>query len=116
MKNILLILITFSLLLEGTAFAKNTISILGSRTCGQWIKNKNEDVGINTSWGSIANHNWLVGYLSGEASALQLDFLNGVDPESIYLYVDNYCGKNPLNESSDGANSLINKLIDRMNK
>ena len=72
--------------------------------CGQWLKNNN-----------VKTKTWLVGYLSGlnfnKKNKNALEHLNSV--EQAYLFVDNYCKKNPL-ETVGVAGALL--YIDLMKK
>jgi hypothetical protein len=58
---------------------------------------------------------WLVGYVSGLNSAIAapkenpLDRINSI--EQIYLWMDNFCKKNPLQTVRDGGNALYRELL-----
>jgi hypothetical protein len=54
---------------------------------------------------------WLLGYLSGIAAAKNIDLLQGAERKSLFLWMDNYCQKNPLKRISDGAHDLASELI-----
>jgi hypothetical protein len=60
---------------------------------------------------AMTNEAWLMGYLSGRASALNKDFLKGTDNESIYVWIDNYCRDNPTKDVDDAAKELVKELI-----
>jgi len=57
---------------------------------------------------------WLVGYMSGLNSGLSndkndiLDKINSA--EQIFLWMDNFCTKNPLKRVGSGGNALFNEL------
>ncbi|RYH67704.1 MAG: hypothetical protein EON54_03815 [Alcaligenaceae bacterium] len=85
---------TFSLY---SATASAEVMHLGVRSCGQWVK-------ARSAKGPAAMYyeNWVAGYMSGLAAGTDKDFLNGMDEDSIMLWIDNYCQANPL-ESVPGA-------------
>ena len=79
-----------------------SLTTIGDPDCGQWIKNNsNKDKG------------WLFGFLSGLNFDLSnkdsLSKLNSV--EQAYLFVDNYCRKNPLKSVSDAGADLYLDLM-----
>lgn len=83
-------------------------STFGNPDCGQWLNEK-----------SIADKSWLLGYVSG-ISQMQALNKNGRDPlgqvntsGQIYVWMDNYCQKNPLNKVHNGANELFIELMKR---
>ena len=86
------------------------VGIKGGASCGTWVKeeasHKNMSEGINFS------RNWIVGYLSGLAVATKKDFwgtpnVNLLDNDSVFLWVDNYCRRNPLNNLDDAGYALF---------
>ena len=78
----------------------------GSRSCGIWINSKGGPQ-------EVANETWFIGYLSGIAVASNKDFLHGTDNESLYLWLDNYCTRNPLKRIANGGNSLFLELAEQ---
>ena len=83
----------------------------GVRDCGQWI-NRKKDV-----YAELAITGWLAGYMSGLS---RMHALNGRkdDPlrkatsaDQIFLWMDNYCQKNPLNDLVDGGDDLFLELM-----
>ena len=87
--------------------ANAQVHIRGGRSCGVWIEDKrNKDTRAE-----IGNQNWLIGYLSGLASAWNKDILAGTDNPSIFLWVDNYCQTNPLMRLDDAAEALARDLL-----
>jgi hypothetical protein len=79
----------------------------GSMDCGQWVKNQSNNSP------NIQSKAWLLGYLSGlnavEFSENALDKINST--EQIFLWMDNYCKKNPLERVPKGAQQLMIELI-----
>lgn len=118
MKFLKLIWIVFAI---GFSTNSNAVAIIGSSDtgCGLWIKNRvnqqtNQQTSINVN--AIGAENWIIGYLSGIAVITNSDFLIGVEAESIYLWMDKYCQKNPLNQIGDGGYDLAKELTKRMHK
>lgn len=108
MKKITLILITLFLNIEpifadgGTGF--------GSPDCGQWISQPD----------SISYKAWLVGYMSGLNQMYSLDGNKGDPLERInsinqmFLWMNNYCTKNPLNRVSSGGVEMFIELMKKL--
>lgn len=90
-------------------YAINCIALtqitVGKTDCGSWIKDKQNQYFQQT---------WLVGYVSGLNSANiagdNIDWLEGVSAEQIFVWMDNYCTKNPLDRTLDGVAVLITEL------
>lgn len=112
MKFTRLILIIFVLGLSSNSNA-NGITYLGSASCGDWIQNRtgggDAKLLLNT-----AQEFWLLGYLSGVANGLGVDFMRTSDAASFYLWMDNYCRDNPLDNVADGAVKLARELKKKM--
>jgi len=103
-----LILLLLVCCLATQAFGQATF---GGRDCGQWITRKKDQ------YTELAITGWLVGFMSGLNSMYWLK-TNKVDPlnkvnsaDQIYLWVDNYCQKNPLSNLSVGGAELLLELI-----
>jgi hypothetical protein len=77
----------------------------GNIDCGKWVAN---------SKSSPSYRSWLLGFMSGLSAGIAtpksdpLDKINSA--EQIYLWMDNYCAKNPLKSVVDGGNSLFYEL------
>lgn len=84
------------------------VTVYGSRTCGEWIENKNAG-GI----ADAAQGNWLMGYMSGIAIGTGNDALNNTSPASMELWVANYCTKNPLDRVGKAGTLLFLELRKR---
>ncbi len=89
------------------AAQENRVVEMGVFSCDQW-ENLNNPSSIATK------HEWLLGYLSGIATATQIDFLKGQEENSLFSWMNNYCHKNHLKNISDGANLLIKELKKNM--
>ena len=59
------------------------VEIRGAISCGKWQEQR---LPGSVRWGET----WLIGYLSGQAIALDRDFLKGTDNASIFLWMDSY--------------------------
>jgi hypothetical protein len=93
----------------GTSFAaqQNPVSI-GAYDCGEWV-----------SWRALptehmarnAVENWVTGYLNGLAQGTKLEFWDAdgrrISLDAAYLWIDNYCRKNPLDELSTALSELF---------
>ena len=84
------------------------IGIVGARSCGAWIANSTQ-----TTASREADRAWLVGFLSGLAIGARKDFLRGIDSDSMYLWIDNYCRANPLKFLDSAGVALAQELIDQ---
>ena len=82
----------------------NAIQLLGVPSCGQW--NSTDD----HAW----HHAWLFGYMNGAAAGMNADILKDTDRESIFLWVDNYCRKNPTGKIDEAGRNLALELIKSM--
>jgi hypothetical protein len=85
------------------------IEVRGFASCGTWVSDRLADP---LSLRSQHGRSWLIGYLSGMAMGLNLNFwgrqgVNSLDNQSIYLWVDNYCRANPLKDLDDAGNALL---------
>lgn len=108
-KNILLSLITFSLLASEAIPANAVpISARGAPSCGEWVKNRTE----HNLYESV-NITWLMGFLSGLAIGKDVNFLPDTDAKSLYLWIDNYCQANPLENVSLAGYLLSLELVKR---
>lgn len=105
MKNKALILAICGALLSGTADAANSLTYMGAKSCGEWVKRRAEK-----GWPAIVLGHWVTGFLSGIAVGNNNDILKGAEGESLMLWMDNYCQDNPLDDTWDAAQQLANQL------
>jgi len=82
----------------------------GTVACGDWVKERKSE-GLLTA----VHQAILVGFLSGLALATDKDFLKGTTNESLFLWVDNYCQKTPL-ENIYMAGMLLSIELQKKNK
>jgi hypothetical protein len=68
------------------ASQENKVAEMGVFSCDQWEN-------LNTVNSIATKHEWLLGYLSGVATATQIDFLKGQDENSLFSWMNNYCHK-----------------------
>lgn len=88
-----------------------SVSVMGyiSKGCGEWVSSRKETFGPNQA----AFEASVVAYLSGIATAKQVDFLRTTDWQSLTLWIDNYCSRNPLESLSNATDALAFELIKR---
>jgi hypothetical protein len=114
MRKFILILVVLAI---GFSASSNVIAVetLGIIGCGTWIKNRATP--NQPTWSAVVDEFWLYGYLSGLAVGSNVDILKvHPDKDSLNLWMDNYCKKNPLNIVQEGANDLFVDLNKRMHK
>jgi hypothetical protein len=80
--------------------------VRGGADCAKWLQPEN-------ATREFMNKAWLVGYLSGLNIGIYLDerrkpfnYFEGVTPQQINLWMDNYCRTNPLSNVTAGAADL----------
>ncbi|TAM51220.1 MAG: hypothetical protein EPN57_18375 [Paraburkholderia sp.] len=103
-KTLVVSLIAVLLCVAANANARDTVEQLGKgvgSTCGTWTAERK----TSTQWFSAAN--WVLGFMSGAASALDRDLLDGLDSNAVLGWMDNYCRAHPLDQIADGATSLL---------
>ena len=84
---------------------------MGSRSCGDWLQQKLS--GDGNKGLRLASEAWLVGYLSGAASASGKDVIDGSTASSFFAWMDNYCQSNPLDRIGEGGTELFLELMRR---
>ena len=99
-------------LLSFNLFA-SAVEIKDLRSCGKWIEEKhlaNSTKEMNKI-PVLVTRSWFLGYLSGRADALSRNFLKGVDSDSIFLWLDNYCQANPHIDLDKAGIELARELM-----
>ena len=91
-----------------TTAVASTVTTIEEPACGKWVKERTDD---KNSWAALINENWLLGYLSGLASANNSSFLRDTNSDRIDFWMDSYCKSNPLDNISEGAKKLTKELI-----
>jgi hypothetical protein len=107
MNKIIYILLTIITLSCISIKVNAEVTTRGARSCGEWVTNR-ENKGSSLSFSS---ENWVTGFLSGYAAYSNKDILKGTDNESIFLWVDNYCHKNPLEYTDSASGTLFKELL-----
>jgi hypothetical protein len=101
----LLFALAFAISLVTPAHSQTTF---GASDCGEWIKSQN-----------IQKRSWLMGYLSGINAAhyvgnMKIDHLDKLSSaDQAYVWMDNYCKQNPLNDLTLGGWLLFQELKSR---
>ena len=105
------------LLMVGGLFAANLwaagVDVKGSRSCSHWLDDSRyakSTTEMNRVPLLIAK-SWFLGYLSGRADASGKNLLKGVDNDSIFLWLDNYCRANPGKELEEAGTALAGELL-----
>jgi hypothetical protein len=102
-------LVLGTLLMLGAYFDASAVIVMGSRGCGEWVKNEKEG-----GWPGVVQRSWLNGYISGKAVATGIDVLRDASGQSLSLWVTNYCNSNPLDYSDDAAEKLFTELLKKI--
>lgn len=104
MKAKIVIAILFSACYVGQPAISQVVHF-GNSDCGEWVANSKTNFLMKY---------WLVGFMSGLNSGLSTpknDALEKIkSPSQIFLWMDNFCSKNPLQTVSEGGNELFNEL------
>ena len=94
------------------SLAQDSTVVLGPKpnSCGTWVKARSAG-GKNTE----AYESWVLGFLSGATifGKTNTDFLNAVDADAIFVWIDNYCKANPLENLSKSVIALTHELNNR---
>ena len=103
-KNLLIVLFTSLIFIQPAV--SQEVAIFGGSDCGQWVANSKSNFSLKA---------WLLGYISGLNAGLVGDSKN--DPlrkinsaEQIFLWMDNFCQKNPLKTVQEGGKALYSEL------
>ena len=104
MKTKLLIAV-IAMTIPGLVFAQTKASF-GRADCGEWVKSQ------TTGTQKQSDRAWLLGFLSGlNQDDFYEDALDKVSSAAqIFLWMDNYCKNNPLEQVSKGAYKLFAEL------
>jgi hypothetical protein len=82
------------------------ITVRGAVGCGDWVKERKQE-----TWSKVISEARAISYLSGLAIGTDKDFLRGTGNESLFLWIDNYCQRNPLEDIYDAGYYLSLELI-----
>ena len=108
MKNIKILLILLSFQVSAWADGE-LLSIEGKTDCGSWISARKNDR-------SVAYEHYVLGLLNDMVMGSKMDFWRAkgskLKRDQVYLWMDNYCSKNPLSGPFEGAMELMNEQTD----
>jgi hypothetical protein len=104
MQVLVLIVLVFTLTVNEAA-AYNRLGA-GTASCGIWAGFRREG---STSARALSSEQWVLGFIDGitEASGGSLDPLNGVEAETVWEWIDNYCQSNPAKSIADAGAAFI---------
>ena len=96
------------MIIAGTAASASEIKGAGAGSCGEWVEDRK-----NNNWHSQLH--WVQGYISAyNVYVYHGKHPNGVfgnaDHKALAVWLDNYCGNNPLSSPSSGMPELISEL------
>ena len=93
----------------GSLSSESAVFIKAQKSCGKWIADQSSTEAQQASIPFGAKM-WVLGYLSGLVMATNVNALDGVDSDSIFLWVDKYCRSNPLKDTADASLDLFLEL------
>ena len=69
----------------------------GSRSCRKWVEEKRLERGDKemNKVPLLLSKTWFLGYVAGRAAKGKQDFLESIDNESLFLWIDKYCRDHP---------------------
>lgn len=90
---------------SGVQAATGDYTVIGVPDCGAWIKEPSRE-----------DKKWLVGYLTARnldnAIETKTNVLEKLDSaQQAFLWMDNWCKKNPLEDVGTGASTLFYELM-----
>lgn len=74
--------------------------------CGNWVESRKQALGTVSDWQKLVVETGVLAFLSGWQARSNKDVFKGTSNESIFLWMDNYCQKNPLSNTYEGAMKL----------
>lgn len=80
-----------------------TVTLWDIPSCGDWLDQR-------LQLKSKSAQRWLIGYLSGRVSAMQVNTLSMTDRTSVFYKIDSFCRANPLKDVEDGAKELLTEI------
>lgn len=99
------------MVISSTTALAGEIKGAGAGSCGEWVEDRK-----NGNWS--AQMHWVQGYISAyNVYAYRGKNPNGVfgnaDHKALAVWLDNYCGNNPLSSPASGMPELISELSRR---
>ena len=109
MKKVIYILLT---IITFSCITTNAIAVTtrGSPLCSEWVQNQKEKEIKGNTIAALDNESWLLGFLSGYALYSDINFIEGTDNKSLFLWVSNYCSANPLKALGTSGDALFKEL------
>ena len=104
--NWIKIIITVSILFPNFAFAEKEIISKGHMSCGKFLSNCEKD---KLSLNCRTQTYFVSGYISGVSWEYQIP-MSDFNKESIKYALIKFCRNNPLKDTADGANNILNQL------
>ena len=81
------------------------VTIVGTIDCGSWVSSRKSN--------NQLMQEWLLGFINGISLGANMELwdANGqtITHQQMYLWMDNYCTKNPLNSVVQGSVELMNE-------
>jgi hypothetical protein len=104
MKPILLAAVTVGLVTCATDASASDYTAMGvgTNSCGSWTAARRTPTQIP----ALLDETWVQGFLSGVGSiGISQGFnpLNDTDPDSVWAWIDHYCGAHPLDDIAVAA-------------
>lgn len=104
------LVLLFALLFAVPARAGNEYVILGagSRPCGSWLRARSQ-----AAPDSAVLQSWVLGYITSiNANLLTIaqDVADGMTPDGLFSWIDNYCASHPLDSLARATGSLLDDL------
>ena len=115
MKKLILI-IALALVSTGAWGGEYTWIGHGGTGCGKFVA---RSLVKDAEW--FDNMQWVTGFISGGnaervRSGGNSNVGNGVDGESLVLWIENYCRENPLDHLDQATDALVDELIEKADK
>ena len=104
MIQVLVLIVLALTLIANEAAGYNRLGA-GTASCGIWTGFRREG---STSARALSSEQWVLGFIDGitEASGGSLDPLNGMEPENVWGWIDNYCQANPLKSIAEAGSAF----------
>jgi hypothetical protein len=94
-----------AILISTSLISSAQITIVGTADCGSWVSSRKAN--------NQLMQEWLLGLFNGLAFGANMELwdANGqtITHQQMYLWMDNYCTKNPLNSVLQGSVELMNE-------
>ena len=111
MRNFLLSVLSLAFA-GGFSANCDAVTVKGMKRCDAWVKSHASK--RTAPQARAAEDAWLLGYLSGVAVAKDIDFLKGVDDDTIQSWMIHYCRSHPSDLIGYAADALSIELVKRM--